>query len=68
MRQKIKDWMLPIAMLGGVVFYKWIGQLTFLSPYLIFAMLTVTYCRIEPRQFRIGRFQWTLLGVQRSAS
>ena len=64
MRQKIKDWMLPIAMLGGVVFYKWIGQLTFLSPYLIFAMLTVTYCRIEPRQFRIGRFQWTLLGVQ----
>lgn len=38
MRQKIKDWMLPIAMLGGVVFYKWIGQLTFLSPYLIFAI------------------------------
>lgn len=64
MRQKIKDWMLPIAMAGGAVFYKWIGYLTFLSPFLIFAMLTVTYCRIEPRQFRIGRFQWVLLAVQ----
>ena len=64
MRQKIKDWMLPVAMLGGAVFYKWIGHLTFLSPFLIFAMLTITYCRIEPRTFRIGRFQWALLAVQ----
>ncbi len=64
MRQKIKDWMLPLAMLGGVVFYKWIHYLGFLSPVLIFAMLTVTYCRIEPRAFRIGRFQMTMLGVQ----
>ena len=64
MRQKIKDWMLPVAMLGGAVFYKWIGHLTFFSPFLIFAMLTITYCRIEPRTFRIGRFQWALLAVQ----
>lgn len=64
MRQKIKDWMLPIAMLGGVVFYKWIHYVAFLSPWLIFAMLTVTYCRIEPREFRIGRFQLVLLAAQ----
>lgn len=63
-RQKLKDWMLPIAMLGGVVFYKWIHYLGFLSPILIFCMLTVTYCRIEPRAFRIGRFQLVLLAVQ----
>lgn len=63
-KQRIKDWMLPLAMLGGAIFYKWIGYLTFLSPFLIFAMLTVTYCRIEPRAFRIGRFQAVLLCVQ----
>lgn len=56
--------MLPVAMMGGVVFYRWIGYLTFLSPILIFAMLTVTYCRIEPRDFRIGRFQLVLLMAQ----
>ncbi len=64
MRQRIKDWMLPIAMLGGAVFYKWMGHLTFLSPFLIFMMLTVTYCRIEPRELRIGRFQAMLLCAQ----
>ncbi len=64
LRQTIKDWMLPIAMAGGVVFYKWMGHLTFLSPYLIFCMLTVTYCRIEPRDFKIGKFQWVLLAAQ----
>ncbi len=66
MRQKIKDWMLPIAMLGGVVFYRWMGHLTFLSPFLIFAMLTVTYCRIEPRELRFHRFQAWLLAAQMS--
>ena len=64
-RSVLKDWMLPIAMAAGVIFYKWIGALTFLSPYLIFCMLTITYCRIEPREFfRIGRMQWVLLLAQ----
>lgn len=64
LRAAIKDWMLPIAMAGGVVFYKWMGYLTFLSPYLIFCMLTVTYCRLEIKEFRIGKFQLALLGAQ----
>ncbi len=64
LRHTLKDWMLPIAMAGGIIFYKWMGSLTFLSPYLIFCMLTITYCRIEPRDFKIGKFQWTLLGAQ----
>lgn len=56
--------MLPIGMIGGAIFYKWMGYLTFLSPYLIFAMLFITYCRLELREFKIGRFQWILLAVQ----
>lgn len=56
--------MLPIAIIGGALLYKWMGYLTFLSPYLIFMMLTITYCRLEPRDFKIGRLQWILLGVQ----
>lgn len=56
--------MLPISMTGGIIFYKWMGYLTFLSPWLIFIMLTITYCRIEPRDFKIGRFQCYLLVTQ----
>lgn len=56
--------MLPIALIGGAIFYKWMGYLTFLSPYLIFCMLFITYCKLELREFRIGRFHWVMLGVQ----
>ena len=58
--------MLPAALIGGAVFYRWIGYLTFLSPYLIFTMLFITYCRLELREFRPGRFETVLLAVQMS--
>lgn len=62
--QKYKGLMLPVSIIAGGALYKWMGYLTFLSPYLIFIMLTVTYCRIEPREFKIRKPQWVLLGVQ----
>lgn len=56
--------MLPVALICGAIFYKWMGYLTFLSPYLIFAMLFITYCRLELKDFRFGKFQVVLLTVQ----
>lgn len=56
--------MLPISMVGGAVFAHWMEYITFLSPYLIFMMLLITYCRVDPREFRPSRFQWMLLSVQ----
>ncbi len=56
--------MLPLAMAAGALFYKWMSYVTFLSPYLIFCMLTITYCRVKPSEFRPKRFQWHLLAVQ----
>lgn len=38
--------------------------LTWLSPYLIFAMLTITYCRLNPKELKLGRFHFYLLGTQ----
>lgn len=63
-KENLKSAMLPVALIGGAIFYKWMGYLTFLSPYLIFAMLFITYCRLELRDFKPGRFELTLLGVQ----
>lgn len=54
----------PISMMGGIVFHDVIGYLEFLTPYLIFLMLTITYTRVKPSEFRITRFQWNLLLVQ----
>ena len=48
----LKDWMLPIAMLAGALTYPWVSRLAFLTPYLIFAMLLLTFCKISPRDLR----------------
>lgn len=64
MLQKFKPLVLPVAILCGALFYKWMDNITFLSPYLIFLMLTITYCRIEPRDFKLGRLQFYLLTAQ----
>ena len=55
---------MPAALVGGAVFSKWMGYLTFLSPYLIFAMLFITYCRLSPRQIKPGKFDIHLLLIQ----
>ena len=55
---------MPCALVGGAVFSKWMGYLTFLSPYLIFAMLFITYCRLSPRQIKPGKSDLQLLLIQ----
>lgn len=63
-RQQLKNAMLPIAMLGGAIFYKWLGYLTFLSPFFIFAMLFITYCKLEPKDIKPTKEHIILLIVQ----
>ena len=70
--------MLPIAMTTGAssyVLYHSLPSLhclgpalseivTFLQPTLIFAMLFLTFCRIEPRDLKPHRWHWWLLLIQ----
>ncbi len=60
--------MLPISMLLGIVLHNYIGYVAFLSKYLIFIMLLITYCRIRLSDFRIGPYIWWLLAVQIAGS
>lgn len=64
LRQNLKPWMLPIAMLCGILFHSAIDSVQFLAPYLIFAMLLITFCRLRPSEFRITRLTWLIVGVQ----
>lgn len=63
-RSNIKTLMLPTAMLIGAVFYPWMGYVTFLSPYLIFIMLFITYCKLSPRDFKPHRLDLSLIITQ----
>ena len=79
LKQVIKEWMLPIAMLTGAsvyLIYHFMphpvhrigpfleGVVSFLQPLLIFSMLFLTFCRIEPRDLKPHRWHWWLLLIQ----
>lgn len=66
--QRIKPWIMPMAMLAGWLLHEQIGYITFLAPYLIFIMLLITFCKVKPREFRVTRFSWLLLAVQLAGS
>ena len=77
--QKVRDWMLPIAMLTGASIYLVYHALPapfhkvgpflsdfvgILQPCLIFSMLFLTFCRIEPRDLKPHRWHGWLLLIQ----
>lgn len=63
-RQTLKTWMLPIAMLGGLLFHGIMDYLAVLSPYLIALMLFITYCKVKPSEFRVTRLSGLLIAIQ----
>lgn len=79
LKKTIKEWMLPIAMVAGAASYiiyhlmpapvhaagPFLSALTStLQPLLIFSMLFLTFCRIEPKDLKPHRWHWWLLLIQ----
>lgn len=60
----LKDWTLPVAMLVGGVGYPWFSRLTFLTPFLIFSMLLLIFCRVSPQELKLKRWHLWLLLIQ----
>jgi len=60
----IKDWTLPIAMITGVVFYKFFDNLSGIIPVLIFCMLLLTFSKLSPRKVRFSPLHAWLAGIQ----
>lgn len=63
-RQKLKPWMLPIAMIGGIFLHDIINKISFITPYLIFVMLVITFCKVKPNEIKITQMSWALLVIQ----
>ena len=60
----VKDWMLPIAMITGALAHQWVSRLSFLTPYLIFTMLLLTFCKISLKDIRFHPAHLWLLMIQ----
>ena len=60
----LKNWTLPIAMLIGVVGYPLFISLSFLTPFLIFTMLLLTFCKVSPHDLKPKPLHVWLLLIQ----
>jgi len=62
MVKKIKDLMLPIAIVLGLIFHNSISKLNKITPMLIFVMLYLTLCSIDIKKMKITRLHvWIIL-------
>ena len=64
MLNKIKSYMMPIAMFTGIILHKYMGELAFLTPYLIAIMLFITYCNISFKDIHFSRLHLWLIIIQ----
>lgn len=74
----MQDWTLPISMMVGVLSYisftqiealheakeMMVQMIPYLLPWLIFAILFFTYCKIDPHEFRPRRWHLWLILIQ----
>lgn len=56
--------MMPIAMMTGIIFYKYVGSVAFVTPYLIAIMLFLTYCNINFKDIRFTHLHLWLILIQ----
>lgn len=56
--------MMPAAMLLGGVFYPLFSKLSFITPYLIFTMLLLTYCNLSLKNIRLAPMHLWLILIQ----
>lgn len=74
----VRTWVLIFAIISGVGAYflysaiPWLdcthtavtGAIEIIQPVLVFSMLFVTFCRVNPHKLRLCRWHWWLVGVQ----
>ncbi len=60
----MNKWVLPVAMLVGGVLSGLLAPLSPATPYVLFVMLLVTFCRISPADMRFSPLVLWIIGVQ----
>ena len=64
MGQKIRSYVMPAAMLTGILFYPYLSLLGWITPYLVAIMLFISYSTISLNKIRITRLHLILLLIQ----
>lgn len=62
--QRLKGYMMPIAMILGFIFHSQISFLSWIVPYLIFLMLLLTYIKLPWRDIKFTKMHFLLIFFQ----
>lgn len=60
----LKNWSLPLAMITGAIGYQFFSLLAPFTPFLIFTMLLLTFCKVSPRELRFEKLHFWLIALQ----
>lgn len=61
---KFKQYVLPVAIVLGLLLHSVCGRLAFLTPWLIFTILLFTFTAVDLKKLRPSRFDFTLMAYQ----
>lgn len=64
MSPQVRTYSMPVAMVVGALFHRTIGALDVLSPYLIAAMLFVTFTRVKASELKVEVIHYGQLAIQ----
>lgn len=64
MSPKVRTYSMPVAMVVGALFHDHIGPLDVLSPYLVAAMLFVTFTRVKASELKLEKIHAGQLAIQ----
>jgi bile acid:Na+ symporter, BASS family len=59
-----KDWSMPFAMVFGIIFHRFMNDLSMLIPYMIFFMLLLTFAKLTPSKLHFNKMHVWLIGIQ----
>ncbi|MBO4306783.1 MAG: transporter [Bacteroidales bacterium] len=60
--QKYRSYILPIAIILGLLLHHWCAMFSFLVPYIIFSILLLTFSAVDIRKLRMSRLDiWLML-------
>ena len=62
--QKIRPYVLPIAIVLGLLFHTWCGQLKVIVPYLVFSILLLNFAAVNVKRLRFSKMDVWLMMYQ----
>lgn len=62
--QRYRPYVLPVAILLGLLLHGFCARLSFLVPYIIFTILLLTFTAVDIRRLRLSPLDWWLMAFQ----